>query len=232
MELVFSLQLPILLLTSNSDPLFHTWHCRVFPARANQCPVVLLDGFDFHLTLRTDVTILPVSCPSLSTTVSASILPALNRAYETAPDPARIKALVFTNPHNPLGQCYTKNVIKEVMRWCGRKEICFVGDEVYGLSEFRQRTGEEGFVSALNIAKELKERKSEDEIDDETNADEKVNNGQELPRTKPNANKSDIDLSRVHIIWSLSKDLGCSGLRMVYLTLLLFLSTSLPQCIL
>ena len=233
MELLFTLQLPILLLTSNSNPLFHSWHCRVFPARANQWPVVLLDGFDFHLTLRTDVTILPVSCPSLSTTVSASILPALNTAYETAPDPARVKALVFTNPHNPLGQCYTKNVIKEVMRWCGRKEICFVGDEVYGLSEFRQRTGEEGFVSALNIAKELKERKSEDEIDDEPKAEEKENNnGQELPRTKPNAKKSDIDLSRVHIIWSLSKDLGCSGLRMVYLTLLLFLSTSLPQCIL
>ncbi|CAD6585424.1 MAG: hypothetical protein ASARMPREDX12_001996 [Alectoria sarmentosa] len=181
-------------------------------------PAPYWNGFDFHLTLRTDVTILPVSCPSLSTTVSASILPALNTAYETAPDPARVKALVFTNPHNPLGQCYTKNVIKEVMRWCGRKEICFVGDEVYGLSEFRQRTGEEGFVSALNIAKELKERKSEDEIDDEPKAEEKENNnGQELPRTKPNAKKSDIDLSRVHIIWSLSKDLGCSGLRMAAL---------------
>lgn len=94
-----------------------------------------------------------------------------------------------------------------------------MGDEVYGLSEFRQSPGEEGFVSALNVVRELKERKSEGEINDEFNAEENENNGQELPSIKPNANKSDIDLSRIHIIWSLSKDLGCSGLRMLYMTL-------------
>lgn len=92
-----------------------------------------------------------------------------------------------------------------------------MGDEVYGLSEFRQSPGEEGFVSALNVVRELKERKSEGEINDEFNAEENENNGQELPSIKPNANKSDIDLSRIHIIWSLSKDLGCSGLRMAAL---------------
>lgn len=47
-----------------------------------------------------------------------------------------------------------------------------MGDEVYGSSEFRQRPGEEGFVSALNVVRGLKEIKSEDEIDDEFNAEE------------------------------------------------------------
>lgn len=89
------LQLLILLSMFNSDPFFNSWHSRVFLARTNQCPVVLLDGFDFHLTLRTDVTVVPVSSPFFSSTISASILPALNTAYDIAPDPARVKALIL-----------------------------------------------------------------------------------------------------------------------------------------
>lgn len=40
-------------------------------------------------------------------------------------------------------------------------------------------------------------------------------NRQELQEINGHAMEEDIDLSRVHTIWSMSKDLGCSGLRIV-----------------
>ena len=205
----------------------------------------LTDGFDFHLTLRTDITILPVSLPSLLSTVSASLLPALATAYDTAPDPARVKAFLFTNPHNPLGQCYPKGVIQEAIRWCGRKGIHFVGDEVYGLSEFRQGVGEDRFVSALSSVgerdKKTDQGKMNTDHDDEIYRSgnrgfsrdrcEKMNSSrgindmammwnekedrEELQNSKDHAEEREFVISHVHVVWSLSKDLGSSGLRIV-----------------
>ena len=209
--------------------------------------VVFKDGFDFHLTLRTGVKIIPVTCASLWRTVSSSLLHALDAAHESAPEPARIRAVIFTNPHNPFGQCYPKDAIREVLRWCGRKRIHFVGDEVYGLSEFKRGKEDEGFVSALSLVSGAKKKEEcghemdgnspygASEADSsqtrgESDAAGKVH-GHAIAHKKgaSEANnplkpyqssgrideESDIDLSRIHTIWSLSKDLGSSGLRIV-----------------
>ena len=178
-----------------------------------------------------------MSTPTLRSTVSASLIPALDTAYNTARDPAGIKALLFTNPHNPLGQCYTKAVITEALCWCGRKGIHFIGNEVYGLSEFRRGKEDEGFVSTLSLVAGKGEGKGEEEKSDAAsdparssdNSNEigrfdaygvtpttgSGENRQELQEINGRAMETDIDLSRVHTIWSMSKDLGCSGLRIV-----------------
>lgn len=84
------------------------------------------------------------------------------------------KALLLTNPSNPLGMCYNKKVILLAIEWCRSKGIHIIIDEIYGLSVFDNDT--ERFVSVVNI----------------------LNN---------------CLGDHVHVLWSLSKDFGCSGLR-------------------
>ncbi|KAI1412752.1 acc synthase [Hypoxylon sp. FL1857] len=45
-----------------------------------------------------------------------------------------IKALIICNPHNPLGQCYPRETLVELMRFCGSKGIHLISDEIYALS--------------------------------------------------------------------------------------------------
>lgn len=162
------------------------------------------DGFDFHLSLRARINIIGVSTPTLGETTTHALLPALRQAYDSAPDQAKIKALLFTNPNNPLGRCYSSSVIKDCMRFCQEREIHFVSDEVYALSIYQGieegwEADSEPFVSALALL-------GSERRDSGVEMEEKVEN------TK-------VDLSRVHVIWSLSKDLGSSGIRMVRRTL-------------
>ncbi|KAI4288896.1 MAG: hypothetical protein L6R35_001841 [Caloplaca aegaea] len=196
-------------------------------------PAPYWNGFDFHLTLRTAVDIVPVSCDSLSHTVSSSLLSALDAVYDAALKPIRIKALIFTNPHNPFGQCYPETCIRDVLRWCGHRRIHFVGDEVYGISEFRRGSPDDRFVSALNLLsaetqRGIKNRVDSNSLDGEANVvsryEESMNGTSDTHREiglhRPNGDVQEgngIDISLVHTIWSLSKDLGCSGLRMATL---------------
>ena len=144
-----------------------------------------------------------------------------------------------------------------MLRWCAKKAIHFIGDEVYGLSEFRRARGEDGFVSALSVAARKDTRVDGNSVNGDSyeEADssdcqqitegsfaEPTMNGRvtadgreseiaalDLHDSRDNADGAgSIDLSRVHVIWSLSKDLGCSGLRIVNVHRVLSFSL-LPQ---
>ncbi|EKG11250.1 1-aminocyclopropane-1-carboxylate synthase, partial [Macrophomina phaseolina MS6] len=45
-----------------------------------------------------------------------------------------IKALVLCTPHNPLGRCYTREVIIALMELCQKHSIHLISDEIYALS--------------------------------------------------------------------------------------------------
>ncbi|MCJ1271570.1 hypothetical protein MMC22_011472 [Lobaria immixta] len=144
-------------------------------------------GFDFHFRIRANVNIIVVNLPAFSLTLTSALLPALASAFSSAPDPNRIKALVLTNPHNPFGQCYPADVLRKCVRFCRARTIHFVSDEVYAMSEFASSAGPAApFVSALAL-------------DTSTPGSEE---------------EQQIDRSRVHVIWSTSKDFGSSGIRM------------------
>lgn len=49
----------------------------------------------------------------------------------------RVAALVLCNPHNPLGRCYAKEIIVELMKLCQRYKIHLLSDEIYALSIFK-----------------------------------------------------------------------------------------------
>ncbi|KAF2014421.1 PLP-dependent transferase [Aaosphaeria arxii CBS 175.79] len=138
------------------------------------------NGFDFGFRVRSSVTPVLVSLPSFDDNFSDKLIGALEQAYENATIP--IKALIITNPHNPLAVCYPKSVLEACLRFCEKHDLHFISDEIYALSIFPnpEITENHQFVSALSI----------------------------------NLDSIGVDPSRVHVVWSMSKDFGQSGFRM------------------
>lgn len=154
------------------------------------------DGFDVHFVLRPSIKIVPVHTQSASRLdrpadlLSESLLPALERAFASAREDgaARVRALVVTNPHNPFARCYPAHVLREAMEWCAARGLHYVSGEVYALSDFSQ----------------------DGDGDEEEHGDG--------PAPAPFVSALSIDLPPdktppVSVIWSTSKDLGSSGLR-------------------
>ncbi|GIC94646.1 putative aminotransferase [Aspergillus udagawae] len=59
----------------------------------------------------------------------------------------KCRALLLCHPHNPLGRCYSRDVLVALMRLCQEHEMHFISDEIYALSVW----GGGEFVSALSI---------------------------------------------------------------------------------
>ncbi|TVY27400.1 putative aminotransferase [Lachnellula hyalina] len=137
-------------------------------------------GFDWLLNVKAGVQPVFVTVETFDDVLTSKLIPALENTLTSSPYP--IKGLLFTNPHNPFGQCYPSAVIMEVIKFCNAKGIHFISDEIYALSKFECPDVPEPvpFTSALQLDIE----------------------------------GMGCNLSRVHTIWSLSKDLGSSGLRM------------------
>ncbi|KAI2623101.1 pyridoxal phosphate-dependent transferase [Hypoxylon sp. NC1633] len=93
-----------------------------------------------------------------------------------------VNAMLVTNPHNPLGRCYSKENLIEIMQFCQRHNLHLISDEVFALSEHGcdDLPKPRKFTSAMAI--------------------DAVAHG--------------CDPSKVHVIWSMSKDLGATGARL------------------
>ncbi|RYP47127.1 hypothetical protein DL768_006770 [Monosporascus sp. mg162] len=143
-------------------------------------PTPCWNGFDWLLNVRSSVQPVFVPVENFDDVFTSKLIPALETAFIGSTWP--IKGLLFTNPHNPFGQCYPEDIIVEVTKFCDRKKIHFISDEIYALSGFSNPEIKEPvpFVSALQL----------------------------------DVRGLGCDLSRVHTLWSISKDLGSSGLRM------------------
>ena len=130
---------------------------------------------------RSSVVPIPVATDYLSESLTNALIPALEAALATATVP--VKALLMTNPSNPLAQCYPKSCIEECIKFCHRHGLHYISDEVYALTKFQSADlpNPEPFVSALAIDIE----------------------------------ELGCDVSRIHTVWSTSKDFGQSGVRMV-----------------
>lgn len=48
----------------------------------------------------------------------------------------KIRALMLCNPHNPLGRCYPKETIIELMKLCSKRKIHLLADEIYAASVY------------------------------------------------------------------------------------------------
>lgn len=62
-----------------------------------------------------------------------------------------IRALLICNPHNPLGRCYSREIIEALLHFCQKYQIHLISDEVYALSVYGSDNSKHGFTSALSI---------------------------------------------------------------------------------
>lgn len=109
------------------------------------------NGFDFGIRVRSSVNPVLVTVDSHADNFSDKLLPALERAYHSASCP--IKALMITNPQNPLSVCYPRKVLEQCLQFCAKVKIHFISDEVYALSTFQSPdlADPEPFVSVLSL---------------------------------------------------------------------------------
>lgn len=71
----------------------------------------------------------------------------MERAYRQAAEyGARLEAVLLCNPHNPVGQCYDREVLGAIMKFCHQDRLHLIFDEIYTLSAFA-----EPFTSVLSI---------------------------------------------------------------------------------
>lgn len=127
------------------------------------------------------MTPVPVPLSSFDANFTEELITALEEAYKSATIP--IKALIVTNPHNPLAVCYPQKVLELCLKFCQKHSLHFISDEIYALSVFttHELKDPRKFVSVLSI----------------------------------DLDRIGIDPSYVHMVWSMSKDFGQSGFRMV-----------------
>ncbi|OAL54267.1 1-aminocyclopropane-1-carboxylate synthase [Pyrenochaeta sp. DS3sAY3a] len=67
-----------------------------------------------------------------------------------------VKAILLCSPHNPLGRCYSEEVLKAYMRLCDKLDLHLISDEIYGLSVFENPEMQDSvpFTSVLSLSAE------------------------------------------------------------------------------
>jgi len=104
-------------------------------------------GFWADLETRDELRIVPVHTNSADGFTLTEAL--LDEAFESSDRPVR--ALLYTNPSNPLGSIATHDEIEMVMGWTERRGIHLVLDEVYALSIH----GDTPFLSGAAVRPQL-----------------------------------------------------------------------------
>ncbi|GFG27157.1 hypothetical protein IFM61606_07175 [Aspergillus udagawae] len=64
-----------------------------------------------------------------------------------------VKALLLCSPHNPLGRCYSEDVLREYMKFCNKHRLHLISDEIYALSVWEKNdlSGAPTFKSVLSM---------------------------------------------------------------------------------
>ncbi|XP_057415090.1 1-aminocyclopropane-1-carboxylate synthase 3 [Lotus japonicus] len=151
-------------------------------------PTPYYPGFDRDLKWRTGVEIVPIQCNSSNNFQVTEA--ALQQAYEEAQKRnLKVKGVLVTNPSNPLGTTMSRgelNLLVDFIKEHG--DMHLISDEIYSGTVFSSP----GFVSVMEVLKERNELKVSSNEDD---------------------NNADRVWDRVHVVYSLSKDLGLPGFR-------------------
>ncbi|EDU45581.1 Aspartate tyrosine aromatic aminotransferase [Pyrenophora tritici-repentis] len=63
----------------------------------------------------------------------------------------KVKGLLLANPSNPLGQCYSREALEAILRFCNKYSIHLISDEIYALSVYDTDESRPGFTSVLSL---------------------------------------------------------------------------------
>ncbi|PNS14333.1 hypothetical protein CAC42_6846 [Sphaceloma murrayae] len=108
------------------------------PGEAILVPAPYWSGFDFWLTRQSNITIIPVWSKELGKAPTAELVASLEEAADKADKP--VKALLITNPDNPIAHCYAPEVLCALVHFCRRRGLHYVSDEAYALTTFPSET--------------------------------------------------------------------------------------------
>lgn len=115
--------------------------------------------------------------------------------YQDAAEKAtcKVRGILFCNPHNPLGHISSVEVIDALLQYCQQADLHFISDEIYALSTFGplEEDGDEHGETPRSSSAEFFSVLQRDLV------------------------TLGVESSRVHQIYSISKDFGSSGLRLV-----------------
>lgn len=112
-------------------------------------------GFNRDICLRPASKLVPVTFDDVD-----PLGPSAVAKYEEAIASSRnkgctIRAIMLCNPHNPLGRCYPRSFLIEMMKLCHKTGVNLISDEIYALSVWRHghdgETTMEDFTSLLSI---------------------------------------------------------------------------------
>ncbi|KUL82963.1 hypothetical protein ZTR_10278 [Talaromyces verruculosus] len=145
-------------------------------------------GLNLSIQIRSDATVISVDGIPLNQFFDPQSVEYYEHQLHASSVP--VKAILVCNPHNPLGQCYPKATLTALLQFCQRNNLHYISDEVYALSVHAPESTCNGNIE-------------EERLHDQTpmHAFTSI-----LSVEPPN--------ETVHVIYSLSKDFACSGLRM------------------
>ncbi|UPX15483.1 uncharacterized protein EKO05_0005929 [Ascochyta rabiei] len=173
----------IALTAGASDAIEHAVHALCDEGDSIIVPGPYWPGFELLVSTRAKVNIIIAQSPTY-TNYTSYLVPSLQAAYDFSPVKKRIKAVLLSNPSNPLGRCYSKSVLIECMEFCQERGLHLISDELYALTDLGHIKKGEEFVSVLSLTEPL------------------------MPE-----GAIKVDPTRVHVVWSASKLFGVSGLR-------------------
>ncbi|CAG8429344.1 unnamed protein product [Penicillium salamii] len=107
-------------------------------------PQPFYNGFTVDLLNRSNARIVGVTYQDIEgyTDLDDLFNPDVNaKALEAAlcrakNDGITVKALLISNPHNPLGRCYPAETLRAFIRFCAENGLHFISDEIYAKSPF------------------------------------------------------------------------------------------------
>jgi 1-aminocyclopropane-1-carboxylate synthase len=112
-------------------------------------------GFIGDLGCRPNVHVVPVSFGA-GDPLDVSSVAKYERALLTSlQQGVKIKAIMLCNPHNPLGRCYSRDFLIQLMKLCQKYSVHLISDEIYALSVWRHGPSDsqsmQPFTSVLSI---------------------------------------------------------------------------------
>ncbi|KAF2280365.1 PLP-dependent transferase [Westerdykella ornata] len=147
-------------------------------------------SFEIYAVLRNGVKIIPVHVPLHDAETADTVVSAYREAAAKAT--CKVRGILFCNPHNPLGHISPVKLIDALLQYCQQADLHFISDEIYALSTFgtlEEEVDEHGEVLRSSSA-EFYSVLQRDLV------------------------ALGVESSRVHQIYSISKDFGSSGLRL------------------
>ncbi|KJK79798.1 hypothetical protein H634G_04037 [Metarhizium anisopliae BRIP 53293] len=142
-------------------------------------------GLDMSVSVQNEARVLRVHVPLHQAFDTPAVIERYGLALASSQSPVR--AIIVTNPHNPLGRCFPRDLLEALIQFCVHHDLHFISDEVYATSIYYSREDWERhgqgpyqpFLSALSLV------------------------SPDSPAAK-----------LLHVVYSVSKDFGISGLRM------------------